>query len=620
MTMVCGSIAAPTPGLAAVRAMSGAWPEPTATAIAPSAPVSLGGTHAATCEGELAVVGDVRIDNRAQLGAELSASDEDDDHALVLAAWRRWGVACCGHLIGDYAFAVWDEGAGRLFCARDLVGAKPFYYWVGRAGAFAFASQLAALLAHPDVERRLDRTAAMHHLLFLTHDTRRTLFAGVARLAPGHALTLAPGGTPHVWRHGDLGPDDDLDRPTTLEGWSEQLADALDVAVTDRLHASGRVGAHVSGGLDSSAVAAIAAGAVGRDGLVGVSFSVAPASSIGGDTPVDGPFVAAVGEHCGIAIEHPQPDLVSFPEALRLAAPGMMPPPYGTTSMHEQSASSIDTMLSGWGGDEAASFNGRSHLADCVRHGRAVELARSVRHTGVSRRRVPRLLWQHALVPFAPDPFITWQGRRQGDPTVDRLPASVVDEGAAADLGVVDEVRHPLRTRTTTRATQLALLHNGHLARRMEEWSADAARYGIDYRHPLLDTRVLGVALAAPSEAFLQRGMARWLFRKATESALPPSVAWRRDKRDSWMQRRMAVAPAATSTNDSGRWVLGGVERLLADGNDLSGTVDLAKLRRSVAGRPTRYSDSKLVTNAPLLAAVLAVQLAAFAEHNRISV
>src|SRR5690606_34664890 len=99
--------------------------------------------------GSWAIVADARIDNRKELRAALGIDDGAmPDSRLVLHAYARWGTECPAHLIGDFAFVIWDEQLKQLFCVRDRLGIKPLYYAHSAIG-FAVASESKALLALP---------------------------------------------------------------------------------------------------------------------------------------------------------------------------------------------------------------------------------------------------------------------------------------------------------------------------------------------------------------------------------------------------------------------------------------------------------------------------------------
>ena len=114
--------------------------------------------------GKLAITADARIDNRQELIHLLGVADRPaepiSDSQLILAAYEKWGEQCVERLLGDFAFAIWDGRRQSLFCARDPLGVKHFYYYYSPGRAFVFASELKALLRLPFVPRRLNELAA----------------------------------------------------------------------------------------------------------------------------------------------------------------------------------------------------------------------------------------------------------------------------------------------------------------------------------------------------------------------------------------------------------------------------------------------------------------------------
>ena len=215
----------------------------------------------ASLDGRTWAVGDLRIDDRARLVEELKAagrptSTAAPDLELVLHAWATWGERCVERLLGDFVFAVWDSGGRRLFAARDQWGIKPLFYFHRPGRELAFASDLDALRLHPEVSDQLDDRAIADYLLFgHTLDLDVTAFADARRLPPAHWLSWSEGRL-EVRRYWELPVEEPL-RLRREEEYVERLSGLLEVAVEDRLRTD-RVGVRMSGGLDSTAIAAVA--------------------------------------------------------------------------------------------------------------------------------------------------------------------------------------------------------------------------------------------------------------------------------------------------------------------------------------------------------------------------
>lgn len=213
-----------------------------------------------TLDGQVWLTADARIDGRADLTRRLRAAGREipqtvTDPELILHAYHAWGEACVERLLGDFAFAVWDAPRRRLFCARDHFGVKPFYY-AHLADCFTFSNTLNCVRQHPSVSARLNEQAIGDFLLFaLNQDLATTAFADIQRLPPGHYLTWADGNL-RVSRYWQL-PIEPRLQYRRREEYVEQFMELLETAVSDRLRVN-RVAVSMSGGLDSTAVAAVA--------------------------------------------------------------------------------------------------------------------------------------------------------------------------------------------------------------------------------------------------------------------------------------------------------------------------------------------------------------------------
>ena len=184
----------------------------------------------------------------------------NSDTETILHAYEEYGDDCVLHLRGMFAFAIWDTRRKRLFCARDRLGIKPFYY-VTAADRFAFASEIKALLELPGLRPQLNRNALPEFFAFGYLSSEQTLFEGVRKLPPGHRLQIEFEGndrklqmTPY-WDLHMVEPEDELSEQRYIAQFQELFADTVRV----HLRSDVPVGVFLSGGLDSSAIAVEAA-------------------------------------------------------------------------------------------------------------------------------------------------------------------------------------------------------------------------------------------------------------------------------------------------------------------------------------------------------------------------
>ena len=212
------------------------------------------------------------------------------DTEVLVHAYEEYGNDCVSRLDGMFAFAVWDAVRRELFLARDRMGEKPLYYYAGPT-AFIFASEPRALLEHPEVPRELSLTGLAAYLAFEYVPTPHAIFEGMAKLPPAHTLTVSPGGKLNLVPYWDLSfaPDYSVD----VREWEERLLAQLERSVRRRLTSDVPLGMFLSGGIDSSAIVALAA-RVGGGGAV-------KTFALGFEEPSydERPFARAVADYCG---------------------------------------------------------------------------------------------------------------------------------------------------------------------------------------------------------------------------------------------------------------------------------------------------------------------------------
>lgn len=212
-------------------------------------------------DGQVWITADARIDARQDLVAELNDTDtvsknNHTDAELILAAYRKWGANCVKHLRGDFAFAIWDGHRKRLFCARDHFGIKPFYYsQVGNC--FIFGNTISCLRVHPHISATLDEQAVADFLLygFCVHPGI-SIFRDIQKLPPGYTMSISIGESPLQEQYWKL-PVEKIKRYQRPEDCISQFKELIRAAISDRIQTD-RVGILMSGGLDSTTIAAAA--------------------------------------------------------------------------------------------------------------------------------------------------------------------------------------------------------------------------------------------------------------------------------------------------------------------------------------------------------------------------
>ena len=199
------------------------------------------------------------IYNHAKLRAGLEARGHryrtHSDTETIVHLYEEYGRDCVRYLHGMFAFAIWDRRKRVLFAARDRLGIKPFYYrWDGRA--FLFGSEIKAILAYPGVGAEFNRGTLAEYLAFGYITGPQTMFAGIRKLLPGHTLELTEQGEPRIERYWDLATEVDQE-PRPRDYYVKTYRELLEGAVSSHLMSDVPLGVFLSGGLDSSAVAAL---------------------------------------------------------------------------------------------------------------------------------------------------------------------------------------------------------------------------------------------------------------------------------------------------------------------------------------------------------------------------
>ncbi len=479
----------------------------------------------------LDLVADLRLDNREEIAESLSIAPAAlagmADSGLLLAAYRKWGSACVEHLIGDFAFAVWDAGARTLTLARDHMGQRHVFYHQGE-GFFAFASEIKGLWALPQVPRvLLEERLVRRGLLERPTDIGATIYQGIRAVPGGTVLTVAQDGAVSSQRYWEPQADpahEGRDEAYYIETYRKVLSEA----VACRLRrATTPAGLFMAGGFDSSAICALAGPVVAEQGRKFIAVSSVMPENYRGTIKHARKWV----EMCRRTMPHLDVryvtreglDIFSFMEKGFLTGDNMHSPNrYVTHAMFaELAASGARIVMDGHGGDYTVNPRGRSALVRMLCQGRfrrfVAEFRAMRRHL---RQSVKQTFVRNVLLQLVPAPWMrVWTNRRNGlavlGPTI---PLS-------RDISRSRDPKSHLRDRGRPGENQrLGMLRalRGQQNFPAQAFSVSGAAHGLEFTQPFHDKRVVEFGLAIPEELYVKNGKTRYLARTSLKDLYPP--------------------------------------------------------------------------------------------------
>jgi asparagine synthase (glutamine-hydrolysing) len=471
-----------------------------------------------TLDGNVWLISDARIDGRKELIAKLEvrlardlsirvapgdclvdsksstnslSSRLPNDAELILYSYEAWGEDCARHLIGDFVFALWDARARRLFCARDHFGIKQFYYAHIR-NTFVFSNTLNCVRLHPEVSDKLNEVAIGDYLLFgLNQDLTSTTFSDIHRL-PQASHLIASNGSKRIQRFWNAGTNGQVQFPKSAD-YVERFKEIFSAAVDDRLRTN-KVSVSMSGGLDSTSVAAIA-----RDLLLRRSAAAElRAYVVVYDRLIpdqERHFSTLAASALQIPVRHIAADDYSLyeerrPHELEQPEPFLVNP---TSAQFNELLSSMAAhsrvALSGWDGDALMNEPPNSHFAALAKNLQIRKLATDMGWFIWSRRQLP------------PIGFRTRLKRLIGTYPGKTYCPEWINESFAREVNLAERWRQftsePAKAHPT-RPYAFRVLDSTSWAPLFEGYDAGASRFALELRHPMIDIRLVDFLLSIP--------------------------------------------------------------------------------------------------------------------------
>ncbi len=495
-----------------------------------------------SADGQRALVSSARLDNRAELLADGEPGlNPISDGELILRAYERWGADCVQHLVGAYAFALWDARQQRLLLARSAIGGPSLFYYAAPQ-VLAFATMPQGLFALPFIPREIDEPYLADYLVWARPERDATFYRRVKRLPPGHWAGVSPNGVqirPH-WQP-------DLKREIYFprdDDYVQAFNELFERVVRDHMRSAAPVGVMMSGGFDSTAVAATATRLLKREEKRLATFTEVPRAGFDGAIiqaryPDETVFVQAMAQqydNLDLNLVRTDErvfwdDLDRFFDAAAIPFRNASNRVWYEEILRQARQQGVRVLLTGGLGNATISWNGSGLLSQLLRQmkwRRALREARALARQGNARSTMHALVGQ-GILPLLPAAWSLAIKRigRQDAPASSRShwrAYSAINPEFAAMHRADERLREQglvfHGTRPDTRAMRGDMITG---AAGLGDGLATGYRalFGVDLRDPTGDVRMVEFCLALPEEQYLRNGQSRWLIRRAMADRLP---------------------------------------------------------------------------------------------------
>ncbi|MCI0558899.1 MAG: asparagine synthase-related protein [Nitrososphaera sp.] len=480
------------------------------------------------------LVADARIDNRSELVSSLATggylvADNPTDPDLILAAYLCWGEHCPLHIIGDFAFALWDGRNHKLLCARDALGIKPLFYSL-KGGVLCIATEAQQILHHPIISNEFDEVKIADFLAGNLSEESRTYFKEICRLPAAHCL-IASAGDVRIERYWDIDPAKQIAYERDEE-YADHFLELFQRVVADHLRShTPAISIMMSGGLDSSSIAAVAHQDLHHSSRRLIAHSLVYNELKPNDERA---YIQAIEKKLDIAVNYVSNDnLVFFGDLSKL---DLDSPYIGWEStvdrlLYASREQGARILLHGVGGDELLAGTPLVYY-DQLQRGRIVALKTLAQDTRLHNRSFLRVLYSWYFKPRLPIPLrqiIKRRGRRRKS----SLPPWIsVDLATRTNLCSRLSTRFPIRYQSAAqqRIYESALIHIEVQREPLFQLQRQAARLSMEIRFPMLDRRLYEFVLSIPPDQLWRNGFSKYLLRRAMHGILPEEIRLRYDK------------------------------------------------------------------------------------------
>jgi asparagine synthase (glutamine-hydrolysing) len=501
------------------------------------------------------ITADVRLDNREELIAALDIHrDPVGDAEIILGAYLKWGGDCPNHLLGDFAFAIWDPRHKRVFCARDHSGMRQLYYHHKRGSRFLFATEARAILVLPQVPYHLNQGRIADFLIQELEwiDYTSTFFEDVYRLPPGHCLTATRSSIEIIeyWRPtprpepGKLSDDE----------WREGFLTVFTQATDARLRVPGNaLGSMLSGGMDSGSIAAVAKERLAGSGK-GPLHTYSCTSRAGASHPehieIDAVSAASLMPELAPTLIYAE----SIPDHLGAMVSGFEEPFDGQCILLKSiyraaAADGRRVVLDGAAGDVV--LDEGSCITRLIRSGRLITAMRNIageKHFWESESILDDTYHRFRSA-LAPD-FVKRQVRKHRRRNLEEIiQPTLISRRFAEQVDVVDRMGRMRQIFpqdwNPDYAVERCDIIRPNMTGGRERYARLAACFGVEASDPFMDKRVIDYCSRLPAALRLRNGWRKIILRDLMVGRLPDTVRWATGKHHLGWVFNAAVTNAA---------------------------------------------------------------------------
>lgn len=464
---------------------------------------------------------DARIDNREELIEELELPDrpleETGDSEFILAAYVKWGEDCTKHLLGDFAFAIWDERKKEIFCARDHIGIKSFYYYIDDS-TFIFSNDIRVLFANKNIPKTID-DCKVYHYLIEAYNPSLTFFKTIKKL--DSAATFKVGMNNYkklIYWKAENSAKIEL---ASIEDYANKLRELLESAVSVRTRSTFPVASHLSGGLDSSTIAVLSHRELKKNNkqLYTYNWTYHDGTDYYEWNNSHKIAISEGIEHTDIKLD--EHIIRNFYLTKNIIFNDMEFMIYEDVVRKKANKQNVKTILSGWGGDELITNHGGGYYTEVFWKVNPFYAIYKLykEETGSTRRflRLLKMCYQLFVRPIY---------KKFGKQDTHNYENLYCTQSNFNHCKALKSTNHKPIASFSSRNRKLDMFNSGHIVNRIESWTSASFEDRMEYRYPLLDKRLIEFALGIPSELYRMNGYGRYLFRYSIKGILSDEFRW----------------------------------------------------------------------------------------------